>query len=196
MIQCDTCKCWQHGPCVGLWDEKVRWPRSPTGVGSSAPCPPGGGSRVADAFLTLSHAGVPQSLLLRAVQTQPARARRVSPSPVLAERAPRDLSPRPLKQHSPRPSTHSRAASSAKSTASHPPRRGGAPPLRASRQGPSRTPRRRPLRPSRASRPRAPPRTRRSRTSLPSASASATRAPSPLLPVRAGTGPSPRSAAR
>ncbi|GAA5890466.1 hypothetical protein JCM8208_004882 [Rhodotorula glutinis] len=22
MIQCDTCKCWQHGPCVGLWDEK------------------------------------------------------------------------------------------------------------------------------------------------------------------------------
>lgn len=24
MIQCDTCKCWQHGACVGLWDEKVR----------------------------------------------------------------------------------------------------------------------------------------------------------------------------
>lgn len=23
MIQCDTCKCWQHGPCVGLWGEKV-----------------------------------------------------------------------------------------------------------------------------------------------------------------------------
>ncbi|GAA5844627.1 hypothetical protein JCM9279_002862 [Rhodotorula babjevae] len=22
MIQCDTCKCWQHGPCVALWDEK------------------------------------------------------------------------------------------------------------------------------------------------------------------------------
>ncbi|GAA5929152.1 uncharacterized protein JCM15063_004067 [Sporobolomyces koalae] len=22
MIQCDTCKCWQHGPCVGLWEEK------------------------------------------------------------------------------------------------------------------------------------------------------------------------------
>ncbi|GEM07992.1 transcriptional regulator Cti6 [Rhodotorula toruloides] len=22
MIQCDTCKCWQHGACVGLWDEK------------------------------------------------------------------------------------------------------------------------------------------------------------------------------
>jgi hypothetical protein len=26
MIQCDTCKCWQHGACVGLWDEKVRRP--------------------------------------------------------------------------------------------------------------------------------------------------------------------------
>jgi len=24
MIQCDTCKCWQHGPCVGLWEEKVQ----------------------------------------------------------------------------------------------------------------------------------------------------------------------------
>jgi hypothetical protein len=23
MIECDTCKCWQHGPCVGLWNEKV-----------------------------------------------------------------------------------------------------------------------------------------------------------------------------
>ncbi|GAA5948686.1 hypothetical protein JCM3765_004974 [Sporobolomyces pararoseus] len=22
MIQCDTCKCWQHGPCVDLWEEK------------------------------------------------------------------------------------------------------------------------------------------------------------------------------
>lgn len=22
MIECDTCKCWQHGPCVGLWNEK------------------------------------------------------------------------------------------------------------------------------------------------------------------------------
>ncbi|KAI5477551.1 hypothetical protein MNV49_006139 [Pseudohyphozyma bogoriensis] len=21
MIQCDTCKCWQHGPCVGLWKD-------------------------------------------------------------------------------------------------------------------------------------------------------------------------------
>lgn len=26
MIQCDTCKCWQHGPCVGLYGEKVaKW---------------------------------------------------------------------------------------------------------------------------------------------------------------------------
>jgi hypothetical protein len=23
MIQCDTCKCWQHGQCVGLWNEAV-----------------------------------------------------------------------------------------------------------------------------------------------------------------------------
>ncbi|KAL8283300.1 hypothetical protein RQP46_005710 [Phenoliferia psychrophenolica] len=22
MIQCDMCKCWQHGPCVGLWNDK------------------------------------------------------------------------------------------------------------------------------------------------------------------------------
>lgn len=24
MIECEMCNCWQHGPCVGLWDEKVR----------------------------------------------------------------------------------------------------------------------------------------------------------------------------
>lgn len=30
MIQCDTCKCWQHGQCVGLWNEKVSCARATT----------------------------------------------------------------------------------------------------------------------------------------------------------------------
>lgn len=45
MIQCDMCKCWQHGPCVGLWNDKVRsLPPRPSGarVGRppTAPAPP------------------------------------------------------------------------------------------------------------------------------------------------------------
>ncbi|KAM0748487.1 hypothetical protein T439DRAFT_65388 [Meredithblackwellia eburnea MCA 4105] len=39
MIQCDTCKCWQHGPCVGLWAEKVSFAPFPSPSLSSLVAP-------------------------------------------------------------------------------------------------------------------------------------------------------------
>jgi len=85
MIQCDTCKCWQHGPCVGLWDEKVR--RCPLlarlvaehSLNRQSLCRPR--ALELTSLGRTSPTGVSQSLLLRAVQAQSARARRVRPVP-------------------------------------------------------------------------------------------------------------------
>lgn len=70
MIECDTCKAWQHGPCVGLLVEKVSLT-----VGLS---------RSPDQSLTLwgrlIWSGLPGYLLLRTMQTRLTRSQRITHS--------------------------------------------------------------------------------------------------------------------
>lgn len=111
MIQCDTCKCWQHGPCVGLWGEKVSnpLPHGCTGVRHDLcarlmVCRESEHRMLTPSLSSL--AGLPRSILLRALSTRLAWSWRVSPHVTLCNhltdpRSRVDFSAKPIEKPMP-----------------------------------------------------------------------------------------------